>query len=248
MIRIVIIEDERLIAEELGKRLRIVSKEIEIINVLASVQQSIEYFSAGKHPDLIFSDIQLTDGLSFEIFNKTGINIPVVFITAFEKYIVNSFEHNSIDYLLKPVDDKDLKKVLDKYQLLGQHFNRRQEFFESFAKSKKRLIVRKGLVNVPLKLEEIVLFYTEDKISYAIDRAGKKYVCEKNLTELEEMLAIAGFFRANRQYIVNAEYIRGYKSYDKVKLLIDLSVQVTENLIIVSQETAPHFRRWMNEI
>ena len=103
-------------------------------------------------------------------------------------------------------------------------------------------------MNVPLRLEDIVLFYTEDKISYAVDRDGKKYICEKNLTELEELLTSGGFFRANRQYIVNAEYIRSYKTYDKVKLVIDLSIPVTENLIVVSQETAPHFRRWMSEI
>jgi DNA-binding LytR/AlgR family response regulator len=248
MIRIVIIEDERLIAEELGKRLRNVSKEITIEKVLTSVRQGVDYFSAINHPDLIFSDIQLADGLSFEIFNKARVNVPVVFLTAFEKFIVNAFEYNSIDYLLKPVEDKELEKVLEKYNQLGQHFNRRNEFFESFSRSKKRLIVKKGLVNVALKLDEIVLFFTEDKVSYAVDRSGKKYVCEKNLTELEEMLAVAGFFRANRQYIVNAEYIRGYKSYNKVKLVIDLSVPVTENLIIVSQETAPHFRRWMSEI
>jgi len=248
MIRIVIIEDERLIAEELRQWLVTLSKEVEITATLGSVTESIAYFSGNNQPDLIFCDIQLPDGLSFDIFNRTRITTPVIFTTAFDKFIVNAFEYNSIDYLLKPVEDKELLKVLNKYEMLGQHFTRRQEFFESFSRSKKRLIVHKGLMNVPLKLEDIVLFYREDKISYAVDREGKKYVCEKNLTELEESLGFSGFFRANRQYIVNADYIRSYKSYDKVKLVIDLSIPVTENLIVVSQETAPHFRRWMNEI
>lgn len=103
-------------------------------------------------------------------------------------------------------------------------------------------------MNVSLKLEDIVLFYTEDKIIYTIDKEGKKYVCDKNLSELDEELKGAGFFRVNRQYIINAEYIRGYKSYEKVKLTVDLVIPFADHLIIVSQETAPYFRRWMNEI
>jgi len=248
MIRIVIIEDERLIAEELRNRLLSVSKEVEITAILASAMQGIEYFSKEHHTDLILSDIQLPDGLSFDIFNAVDCQVPVIFITAFDKFIVNAFESNGIDYLLKPIDDKDLQKILNKYKMLDQHFANRQQFFDSFSKSKKRLVVRKGLMNILLRLDDIVLFYTESKIIYTIDREGKKYVCDKCLSELEEDLNDAGFFRVNRQYIINSEYIRGYKSYEKVKLLVDLSIPVLDHLIVVSQENAPYFRRWMNEI
>ncbi|MCW3118626.1 MAG: hypothetical protein JWM28_2708 [Chitinophagaceae bacterium] len=248
MIRIVVIEDERLVAEELRNRLTALSNEVEIIATLMSVEESIIYFTEHPNPDLILSDIQLPDGLSFDIFNKVSCRVPVIFITAFDRFIVNAFEHNGIDYLLKPVEDKDLLKVLNKYKMFDQHFAGRQKFFESFAKAKKRLIVRRGTMNVSLKLEDIVLFYTEDKIIYTIDKEGKKYVCDKNLSELDEELKGAGFFRVNRQYIINAEYIRGYKSYEKVKLTVDLVIPFADHLIIVSQETAPYFRRWMNEI
>ena len=132
--------------------------------------------------------------------------------------------------------------------MLDQHFAKRQQFFNSFSKCRKRLIVRKGLANISLRLEDIILFYTESKIIYTIDREGKKYVCDKNLGELEMELSEAGFFRVNRQYIVNAEFIRGYKAYEKVKLLVDLVVPGMDHLIVVSQENAPYFRRWMNEI
>jgi DNA-binding LytR/AlgR family response regulator len=248
MIRIVLIEDERLIAEELRYRLTALSNDVEIIATLMSVQEGILYFTQHPPPDLILSDIQLADGLSFDIFTKVSCQVPVIFITAFDQFIVNAFEHNGIDYLLKPVEDKDLSKVLNKYKMLDQHFAGRQKFFESFAKAKKRLIVRKGMMNISLKLEDIVLFYTEDKIIYAMDREGRKYVCDKNLSELDEELKDAGFFRVNRQYIINAEFIRGYKSYEKVKLTVDLNVPLADHLIVVSQETAPYFRRWMNEI
>jgi len=248
MIRIVIIEDERLIADELQAMLLNISDEVVVAAILPSVGKAVDYLSNDHTTDLILSDIQLPDGLSFDVFNTLHCNIPVIFITAFDRFMVNAFENNAIDYLLKPVDERDLLKVLNKYKMLDQHFIKRQQFFNSFAKEKKRLVVRKGLVNILLRLEDVVLFYTESKIIYTIDREGKKYVCDRNLGQLEEELGEAGFFRVNRQYLVNSEYIRGYKAYDKVKLLIDLAGLYTDHQIIVSQETAPNFRRWMNEI
>jgi len=248
MIRIVIIEDERLIAEELKQRLSVLSNEVNVKTVLSSVRDAISYLSTENEIDLIFSDIQLPDGLSFDIFQEVVCKVPVVFITAFDRYIVNAFEHNGIDYLLKPVDDSDLLKVLRKYQMLGEHFSHRRTFYNLFATTRKRIMVKKGMMNMSLKLEDVVLFYTENKIVYTIDKEGKKYVCEQNLSLLEEELGNTGFFRANRQFLINAEYIKGYKSYDKVKLMVDLAVPVTDQVIIVSQETAPYFRRWMNEI
>jgi DNA-binding LytR/AlgR family response regulator len=248
MIRILIIEDERLIADELQAMLLRLSDEVVIISALRSVQDAVDYLSHDKSADLIFSDIQLPDGLSFDIFNRVDCTVPVIFITAFDRFMVNAFENNAIDYLLKPVSEKDLLKVLNKYKMLDQHFGKRQQFFNSFTKEKKRIVVRKGMANILLRLEDIVLFYTESKIIYTIDREGRKYVCDQNLGQLEEELAEAGFFRVNRQYLLNAEYIRGYKAYEKVKLLVDLAVSYTDHPIIVSQETAPYFRRWMNEI
>lgn len=246
--RIVIIEDERLIANELKTLLLATSKEVTVKALLSSVKEAASYFANEHGTDLVFSDVQLTDGLSFDIFNTVHCDAPVVFISGFDQYITNSFENNGIDYLLKPVDEKDLLKVLHKYKMLDQHFTKRNQFFNSFAKEKKRLVVKKGLSNILLRLEDIVLFYTENKVTYCIDKEEKKYLCDQNLGELEEELCNVGFFRANRQYIVNAEYIRGYKTYDKVKLQVDLLVSNMDQPIVVSQETAPHFRRWMNEI
>ncbi|MBS1916175.1 MAG: response regulator transcription factor [Bacteroidetes bacterium] len=248
MIRIVIIEDEKLIAEELQIRLKAISDDVQIVQTLSSVAQAVNYFSREHNTDLVLSDIQLPDGLSFDIFNTVSCKVPVIFITGFERFIINAFETNGIDYLLKPVDDKDLLKVLNKYKMLSQHFFKRQQFLQTFAKDKKRMVVRKGMMNVVLHLEDIVLFYTQNKIVYAIDKEGKKYLCDKNLTELEKELNEAGFFRVNRQYLLNAEYIKGYKQYEKVKLMVDLEITDTDHVIVVSQENAPSFRRWVNEI
>jgi two-component system, LytTR family, response regulator len=247
MIRIVIIEDEKLIAAELKERLSSLFLPLEIMAVLGSVQESMDYFSNGCHADLIFSDIQLPDGLSFSIFEKIKCDTPVVFITGFDSFMVNAFEHNGIDYLLKPIDQKDLVKVLEKYKSLEKHFIQQQNLKNFFGKRKERLVVKKGLINVLLKVEDIILFYTEDKIVYVIDKEGKKYISDQKLSDLQDMLDSHDFFRANRQYIVNINYIKSYKSYDRVKLSVDLNYSELNHLIVISQETAPYFRKWISE-
>src|SRR5689334_14158583 len=153
MITTVIIEDEKLIADELQAMLQRASDDVIVKAKLGSAKEAISYFSQDHHTDLIFSDIQLPDGLSFEIFNATAIKVPVVFVTAYDRFIVNAFEHNGIDYLLKPVDEKDIQKVLGKYRMLGAHFSRRRNFYELFSATRKRMLVKKGLMNVSLKLE-----------------------------------------------------------------------------------------------
>jgi DNA-binding LytR/AlgR family response regulator len=248
MIRIVIIEDEKLIAEELKSRLLAVSDEVEIIKTLSTVVEATHYFTEEHHADLILSDIQLPDGLSFDIFNTVYCRVPVIFITGFERFIINAFETNGIDYLLKPVDDKDLQKILNKYEMLNQHFSKRQKFLRSFSKEKKRIVAKRGMMNVVLHLENVVFFYTQNKIVYAIDKEGKKYLCDRNLAELEMELNDAGFFRVNRQYLLNAVYIKGYKQYEKVRLMVDMEIADTGHVIVVSQENAPSFRKWVNEI
>ena len=247
MIRAVIIEDERLIAAELSNKLTSLQPPVEVMAVLGSVKESLEFFSDGCHADLIFSDIQLPDGLSFAIFEKIRCDTPIVFVTAFDGFIVNAFDHNGIEYLLKPVDDKDLVKVVDKYKNLEKHFEQRQKLKKFIDKRKERLVVKKGFASVLLKMEDIVLFYTESRVVYVLDKDGKRYMCDQNLAELETLLDDHTFFRANRQYIINIQYIRGYKTLERVKLAVDVNCHETNHSIIVSQETAPYFRKWINE-
>jgi len=252
MIHAIIIEDEKAAQESLVQALCHAGVEVTVKTVLSSVQESIQYLTDGERADIIFSDVQLTDGLSFEIFNETGITIPVVFITGYDEFMMNAFEHNGIDYLLKPVTGPDITKALLKYQMLEKHFAGSQKGLEKLmqsfqSKKRSRLLVRKGLENISLRLEDIALFYTENKIVFVIDRWGKKYLCDKNLTDLEIELDKNTFFRANRQYIVNINYVKGYKTYEKVKLQVDLTLPELKYCIIISQETAPAFRKWIYE-
>lgn len=252
MLNAIIIEDERLAMQELVNTLYDVAPDVQIAAKLHSIKDSIEYLSGSHNADIIFSDVQLADGLSFEIFNYTDIKTPIVFITGYDEFIMNAFEYNGIDYLLKPVSKDDLSKAIMKYKMLEKHFNAGNKKMDKLitqfgGKKKTRLLVRKGMENISLRLDEIALFYTENKIIYVVDQTGKKYLSDKNLTDLEEELDEGMFFRANRQYIVNINYVKGFKAYEKVKLLVDLTLPEINHCIIISQETAPAFRKWMYE-
>ena len=250
MLNTVIIEDEKPAYENLVSNLADVASDVQVVTRLATVKESISYLSQNPPVDLIFSDVQLGDGLSFEIFNHVSIRTPVIFITCYEDFLMNAFEYNGIDYLLKPVEKKDLYKSLSKYRMLERHFSEHQPFQNLIQQmtdhKKKRLIVRRGTEHIALRLEEIVLFYTENKVVYAIDHDGKKYLADHNLAELELSLDTEIFFRANRQYIININFIRSFKTYEKVKLHIDLTLPDLNHCIIVSQEMAPQFRDWMH--
>jgi DNA-binding LytR/AlgR family response regulator len=252
MLHAIVIEDEKTVMNDLINNLTNSWPDVTITAKLSSVKESIEYLSKSPRADIIFSDVQLADGLSFEIFNAMAVQIPVIFITGYDEFVMNTFDYNGIDYLLKPVSSGDLVKAIMKYKMLEKHFISTMEPVANLyqhlnGKKKSRLLVRKGLENILLKLEEIVFFYTENKLVYALDQNGKKYIVDKNLAELEEDLDENMFFRANRQYIININFIKGFKSFEKVKLQVELITVSPNHSIIVSQENAPAFRKWMNE-
>lgn len=252
MLKAIIIEDERLARENMLRCLSETSTPVEITKTLVSVREGIDFLAGYPEADIIFSDVQLADGLSFNIFNQVRVSIPVIFVTAFDHYLLNAFECNGIDYLLKPIDKDDLEKALKKYLMFERHFSRSNPALEALLKmatpkKRNRIVARKGLENIALLLSDIVLFYTEHKIVYLIDRFGKKYLLDKNLADLEEELDELSFFRANRQYIININFVKGFKAYEKVKLSVDLTIPDLDHCIIISQETAPAFRRWMYE-
>ena len=249
MIKTILIEDERLIADEFRKILSRAYPDAEVVGTFTSVRDSIEWLSLNEAPDLIFSDVQLADGLSFEIFSRVNVKSPVIFITGYDQFMLNAFEHNGIDYLLKPIDEIDLAKAISKYLALEKHFNIDHSFLKGFRqKTRSRLIVKKGIENVALKTDDIVVIYTEEKLVFAIDKEGKKYIVDKKLAELEMELDTNIFFRANRQYIVNIGFIKSYKTYERVKLQVDLSMPNLNHHIVVSQEMAPFFKKWISEL
>lgn len=250
MLNAIIIEDERPAMETLVQTLSEVADDVQVDAVLGTVKESIAYLSKSPAVDIIFSDVQLPDGPSFEIFKNISVKTPVIFITGYDEFMMNAFTFNGIDYLLKPIDKKELSHALLKYRNLEKHFagngQKINQLVKSFETRKKnRLIVRKGLEHIALKLEDIIFFYTEHKLVFVIDRTGKKYLADKTLSELEESLDNEVFFRANRQYIININYIKGFKTFEKVKLQVDLNVPDLNHCIIVSQENSPQFKEWI---
>ena len=253
MKKVIIIEDEQPACQYLMSRLQQIEPDFKIMATLNSVECGIEYLS--KHAgqtDLIFSDVQLTDGLSFSIFDSLGIDLPVIFITGYDTFMLNAFHCNGIDYLLKPVGDEELMKAIEKYKRFEKHFSTNSETMSNLLhyvrhKKKSRIVVKRAVEHLFLLLEDVVLFYTENKIVFALDKEGKKYMVDKNLSDLEEELDGETFFRVNRQYILNINYVKSYKSYDRVKLQVDLLVNTPSHNIVISQETAPLFKKWIYE-
>jgi DNA-binding LytR/AlgR family response regulator len=255
MINVIIIEDEIPAMKVMECALAEASIEVNIQARLRSIKESVKYLkNVALLPDIIFSDVQLTDGLSFNIFKQTGIQTPVIFTTGYDQFTLLAFENNGIDYILKPVEKNDIEKALWKYTRLKDHFiqhepdNSTSKLINMINyKTKSRMLVKKGMENILLRLDDIILFYTENKIVFAIDYLSKKYMVDKTLTELDEELDKNNFFRANRRYIINLNFVKGFKPYEKVKLLLDLKIPEINHPIIISQETAPAFRKWVRD-
>lgn len=250
--KVFIIEDELPALENLKLCIRNIGGNIEIAGTAGSVVQSLNWLSSHPAPDLILMDIQLSDGLSFHIFRESNIKCPVIFITAYDKYMIDAFEYNSIDYLLKPVDTNRLAAALNKYKNLHHHFINNYasvaDYLQNPKKNRSRIIVKKGTEFLSLKLEDVVYFFTEHKLVFAVDKDNRKFLCETaSLADVEMLLDEKKFFRANRKYIVNADYIIKFRSIDKSKINIEIALPLNEE-IIVSQENAADFKKWMSEI
>jgi len=250
--KVLIIEDEKPALENIIDCLKNADEQIKIIGTLNSVQTSINWLNENPLPDLVFMDIQLSDGLSFNIFKQANITCPVIFTTAFDHYMTKALDYNSIDYLLKPIDCNRLNNTIKKYKNLQSHFVNNYssllDYFNHQQKKRSRVVVKKGLEFQTIKLEDIAYFFTEHKVVFVVDKDCKKFLAEINtLAELEEELDESMFFRVNRKYIVNANYINRYKPVDKSKISVELSVPVNEE-IIISQENASTFKKWISEI
>jgi DNA-binding LytR/AlgR family response regulator len=240
---IIIIEDEPPARAKLEAMLLSIDSSIKIIARLGSVSESLAWLKENREPDLAFVDIQLSDDHSFEIFRKHPVRFPVIFTTAFDRYILESFEFNSIDYLLKPITEEKLARSVEKVKLLKQHFL--QENVTNLihhTTSLSRIVARKGTDFVALNTEEVAYFFSEHKVTFVRDFTGRQLMVDKNLVELESSLD-KNFFRLNRKFIANQKAIERFKP-DSGKIQIFLKPEIKED-IFVSKETAPAFRKWI---
>jgi|SRR5579871_1405399 len=250
----VIIEDEPLASERLRLLLAQYDRDTTITATLESVDEAVKWFSMNPLPDIIFSDIQLSDGSAFEIFQKKRINVPVIFTTAYDQYALDAFKLLSIDYLLKPVSYDSLTNAIDKLKKLhAPSLMLAEDFSEVFKMLKRQLPQYKSRFNGKvgnkiffIDTKNIHLFYAESKVVYLVSFDGAKYIVDYTLEQLEELLDPSCFFRINRSMIVNIYAINQVRPYDNNRLQIVLNGANKAAELIVSRERVLDFRKWAN--
>ncbi len=250
---VIIIEDEKPAARRLSRMLD--DLEIHVTTMLHSVEESIECFTTNNHPDLIFLDIQLSDGLSFEIFEAITIKSPIIFTTAYDEYALKAFKLNSIDYLLKPIDGDELEVAVKKYK---EHLPSKQQLqvdFEDIKKLlvnpmdriyKKRFTARVGQHLKIFTVEDIECFYSENKGTYLHTIDNRNYLIDSTLEMLENELDPQQFYRVSRKFYVNINRIKDIIAYTNSRLQLKLhSFDASE--VIVSRERVKDFKNWLEK-
>jgi two-component system, LytTR family, response regulator len=257
----IIIEDEELAAEGLSISLKKVEADIEILAVLDSVKTAVAWLKNNPAPDLAFLDIQLADGLSFEIFEQTPINCPVIFTTAYDEYALRAFRVNSIDYLLKPIGTDDLKRTFEKLKVIKGETTPPQYLSQDLIKQvmaiatqqvktpqyKTRFMIKIGEHLQTIPAEDIDFLLGENKIVWLYHKNGRKYVVDYTLDQLEDLLEPNRFFRLNRQFIASIETIKDVISYSNSRLKIVFKTPPNKEDIIMSREKVEAFKNWMGK-
>jgi two-component system response regulator LytT len=248
---IIIIEDERLTAEDLNDMILDLEPEAKIVATLSSVHEALEYFKNNEEPDLIFSDIQLGDGLSFEVFQAIDIQAPIIFCTAYDEYAIEAFQTNGIHYILKPFKEEEISKALEKYNKLRSNFASADPSLDSIlqlfqqkkpSKATSVLVHYKDKI-IPVKLEDIALFYIKHEVTHLCTVDQKTYTLNKSLDEIQQITG-PDFYRANRQVIINRNAVQNVEQYFARKISVVLTVPF-DATITISKEKISHFLEWL---
>ena len=248
--KVVIIEDEKLSAEHLSLLLQRIDKNIQVVKYFDAVKSTTEAFKKGLDADLLFLDIHLADGNSFEIFNYVQIDIPIIFTTAYDNYAIQAFKQNSIDYLLKPISIQDLKFALEKYKKQQQTNNK--QLIENITTAyqqlnkpyKSRFLVKSGQTIDTIQTEDIHHFETQESLSFLVTNKGSRFAIDYTLDQLEGIVSPKDFFRINRKIILHI------KAIEKVSIYFNGRLSITSNLLrgeanIVSRDRVNDFKVWL---
>jgi two-component system response regulator LytT len=254
MYKALIIEDEKPAAEHLQRLINQVDIKIDIVRVITSVDEALLWFNNNPLPDLIFLDVQLSDGLSFEIFNHINIICPVIFTTAYEEYALKAFKVNSVDYLLKPIGIDDLKNAIIKFTSFNYNFintynqslkHKVDQVMKLLTNNyKSRFVVNAGMHIRSIEGEKINLFYSLEKSTFLLDNTGKSYDIDYSLEQIEKLTDPKQFFRISRKYIVNIDAIADIISYTSSRLKLNIACSNDDD-ILVSRSKLTEFRRWL---
>lgn len=252
-----IIEDEEIIGRVLANTIKKVDATIQVIDILPSLKVARKWFASNAEPDILFMDIQLSDGVSFDLLEQYKLGCPIVFTTAYDEYAIRAFKVNGVDYLLKPVEEEDLKKAIDKCKAIIESRSKPPaditELIKNLsqpggkmAKYKERFVVSMKNQWMPVATKDIACF-TKEVLNYIYPFNGERYLIDYNtLDEVEELLNPEQFYRANRQFIINIDAIHSVKTIEGSKLLVKLKEPNQKFEIDISREKAPHFKKWMD--
>ncbi len=252
--KVLIVEDELPAAKRLKKMILAIRPDAEVVNVIDSVEQALLYFQNTPLPDLAFFDIQLADGLSFDIFEQVDLSVPVIFTTAYDQYMLKAFKVNSIDYLLKPIDDEELAFALDKFDRFFAAstvppIDRKviQELIKGVEQPpfKKRFLIKAGQQLTYLRTQDIRYFFSDEGLVYAKTNKGKKHIVDFTLDQLEELMDPVDFYRINRKFILHIESISKIHPYFNSRLKLELH-PTTDLEVIVSRDRVSNFKQWLD--
>ncbi len=248
--RIVILEDEPLARRRLAECIAACDPGAEVAAELESVAGALDWFRRHRPPDLLFADIQLGDGTSFDLLRQARVECPVVFTTAYDDYVLEAFQTNGIDYLLKPIKQETVAAALEKYARLQGHFLADHAALAQALKrpagARERFLVRKGNEFLSVRTGDVAYLFSEHKLVFLVTREAKRFMLDKALTEVEGELEPGRFFRLNRNYLVSIEAVARCAPHGKGKLMVELR-PATSAEVIVSQERAAAFKRWLGE-
>jgi two-component system, LytTR family, response regulator LytT len=254
----IIIEDEKLVARELAMKIAEIDATIKIVEILPSVKTALNWFAANAEPDVVFADIQLADGVSFEIFDKFPLTCPIVFITSYNEYAIKAFKVNGIDYLLKPVEPEELEKAIEKVRKINKNSNNSSLDLNHLVEMLKTGEIAKPkfkeyfLCNhrnawVPIKTAEISFFMYESIIFVNTINHEKYTMDSESMDEIEERIDPDKFFRVNRQYIVNRAAVQRVWGIENSKMIVKLKEPYQAIEIDISRQKAPVFKKWLEK-
>ncbi|TAE40743.1 MAG: DNA-binding response regulator [Runella slithyformis] len=249
--KILIIEDEPLAARRMESLVRAVLPEAIVLGKLESIRASVKWFENNPQPDLLFMDIQLADGLSFEIFQQVAVTAPVIFTTAYDEYALKAFKVNSVDYLLKPIEEQELAAAIEKFKNQQAPANQDKigKVLETFlskqaAEWKTRFFLKHANRFEVVETHNVLYLFAEEKVVFLVADGAKKYIVDDTLDEVETKLNPKDFFRINRKYLTQASAIERIEPHFNGRLKITLRLR-DDNDIYVSREKADAFKKWL---
>jgi DNA-binding LytR/AlgR family response regulator len=247
--RVVIIEDEPLAAQALAALLTRLRPAARILAQLGSVEEAVDWLRGQPAPDLLFCDIHLSDGNSFDIFRQVAVGAPVIFTTAYDAYAIQAFQVNSVDYLLKPLQAAEVERALQKYETrhptaLPAAVERVQRLV--YTTPRARFLVKAGQALKAVPVDQVAYFLAEEGVVFLVTHPGKRYLLPDTLDQLEGQLDARSFFRINRQFILSISAVQEIRPYFKGRLVLQVAPPAAEENLVVSAGRAPAFRHWLD--